>query len=123
MRTLRAITHWIAASLMVVALVVAPPLSAFANCLPQHEQSVGDMDGMSATSAAAPCDTPCDGCPPSDAKKSCLSECVCAPMTALAAAPGAPFASLAVLQIGPGELLAAVGLARPPDTPPPKSLA
>ena len=142
MRTSPKAANWIVGSLLAAALAFAPIAPALGCTVGMIQQpaTVG-MPSMAATSAkpvagqshqmnmaamasapAKPCDSPCKDCSSDAAKKSCTSACACAPVM-IAIAPISPVVRTIVATVEPHDLSAPHPLARPPDTPPPRSLA
>jgi hypothetical protein len=119
--------EWIARGLLAAALALAPVAPAFAGCSPSKTQSAATasstMDMSASTSKSPkPCDEPCSGCASDMQKKSCAGGCACVPFF-VALSPIASFERISALQLEPATFAAIAGLARPPDTPPPKFLA
>jgi hypothetical protein len=124
--------RWIVGGLMAVAIALAPVAPAF-GCPPEMQRMdaavAATMEsaahtGMSAmhTAPAKPCDSPCDDCSPDAAEKTCAGICVFA-TSMIAVAPASLAARTPAVLVEPHALYAPAALARPPDTPPPRSLA
>jgi len=132
MRTRASKTRWIVSGLMAAALTLAPVTAL--GCPPgmttdqSARMDMGAMVSAPSDTAATqqpdgkPCDTPCKDCSSSTAKKTCMAACVCAPAL-MAIEPVSPLMGDVAATVAPHLYSAPVALARPPDTPPPRSLA
>ena len=121
MRSWATISRWVASGTLTVALAFAPVASAFASCGSEKTQPAkSQMSGMAATKQL-PCDKPCNDCAPNISKKGC-GDCVCV-ATAIVMSPFAVFARVYAEGVEPHDFTPPLALSRPPDTPPPKSLA
>ena len=141
MRTTLRAANWIVGGLLAAALALAPIAPAF-GCPPGEMQNSASVS-MNTTPAASakataqqarqmnmgampsapgkPCDAPCKDCP-SDAKKACAGVCVFAHVM-IGVAPVSPAVKTVAALVEPHRFSAPTLLARPPDTPPPRSLA
>lgn len=122
MEALATIGRWMLGVTLAVALAFAPVVPAFADCGSgkSHPDKM-QMSGMTAKPAKMPCDMPCNDCAPAPTKKGC-GDCVCVTMV-LATPPAAPLWRIDLGAVEPHDIVPLLSLARPPDTPPPRSLA
>jgi hypothetical protein len=100
---------------LALTLAVAPVAGALADCLSDEPTA------PIATSDAAPCDTPCKDCSSDDGEKSCLGDCVCVKIQ-LVSTPVGTVAALMAPRLEPREYDPPPASARPPDTPPPRTI-
>jgi hypothetical protein len=102
---------------LMATLGLAPAASAFADCLPDAVPSHQSM----AHGEKSPCDTPCAHCEDDGDQQPCKGHCAgmtvsIAPST-VSIAPSAQAARVSARHI-----FLPIAFARPPDTPPPRSL-
>ena len=100
---------------LAMALVIAPVVPAFAECMPSKP-----IANMAASEHNPPCDMPCKDCSP-DTEKSCQGDCIFA-TTFFASLADADALAVPATRLDPLDVIATPGLVRPPDTPPPRPL-
>lgn len=113
----RTATKWAFSLWLTAALALAPAARAFAECMPDAapvHQSMSHGD-------EAPCDTPCKHCEGDDEQQSCKGHCAGVTVSI------APSVNSFVPHLIAARALAhrhipPLALARPPDTPPPRTL-
>ena len=116
MRHRSSTAKWIPSLWLTVALAFAPAATAFAECMPSKAQSHASM----AHGQKAPRDTPCNHCEGQD-EQPCHGHCTgvmvsITPSAAAFAPQTLPARALALCTYSP------LAFARPPDTPPPRSI-
>ena len=115
MWTLSTIMKRIVSLMLALALVVAPAVPAFADCTASKASAK-----ITASEHNPPCDTPCKDCSPAG-EKSCQGDCILATTVFSSPADADAFAAPAT-RLDPQDVIATLGLVRPPDTPPPRPL-
>ena len=108
---------WILSLWLTAALALAPAATAFAECVPSKAQTHETM----AHGEQSPCDMPCHHCDGDGEQQPCQGHCTgvivsIAPTAAAFAPQTLPDRALALCTYSP------LAFARPPDTPPPRSI-